>query len=194
MEYQNKFENRNLNKSGLLGQMRPTAELCHWTGLAAACQAGPLRNGVQPDTAQPANGASAQSTSAPRRRAWSARDGGVTAGSPAAEVHRQVYAEHEHLHVHSPGTYTTAGSSRGDGASEAATGSPVARWIYGIRRFPCFRFGGEITGGWGIAACSGDWTRVRGVKLSPVTAVGASRAAAGWRFRAPLGVPAQEEG
>jgi hypothetical protein len=27
MEYQNKFKKRNLNKSGLLGRMRPTAEL-----------------------------------------------------------------------------------------------------------------------------------------------------------------------
>jgi hypothetical protein len=34
-----------------------------------------------------------------------------TAGSPVAEVHRQVYVEHVHLHAHSPGTYTTAGSS-----------------------------------------------------------------------------------
>jgi hypothetical protein len=42
MEYQNKFEKRNLNKSGLLGRMRPTAELHRWTGLAVACQAGPL--------------------------------------------------------------------------------------------------------------------------------------------------------
>jgi hypothetical protein len=33
--------------------MRPTTELRRWTGLAAACQAGPLRNGVRPDTAQP---------------------------------------------------------------------------------------------------------------------------------------------
>jgi hypothetical protein len=67
-------------------------------------------------------------------------------GSPAAEVHRQVYAEHEHLHAHSSGTYTTAGSSRGDGASGAATGSPAARWVYGIRRFPRFQYGGEMTG------------------------------------------------
>jgi hypothetical protein len=123
--------------------MRPMGELCRWTGLAMAYQAGPLRNGVQPDTAQPADGADAQSASAPRRRAWSARAGGVTAGSPAAEVHRQVYTEHEHLHTHSPGTYTTAGSSRGDGVSEAATGSPATRWVYGIRRFPCFRYGGK---------------------------------------------------
>jgi hypothetical protein len=91
--------------------MRPTTELRHWTGLVAACQAGPLRNGVWPNTAQPTDGANAQSASAPRRRAWSARDGGVTAGSSATEVHRQVYTEHEHLHAHSPGTYTTAGSS-----------------------------------------------------------------------------------
>ncbi len=75
--------------------------------------------------------------------------GGVTAGSPAAEVHRQVYAEHEHLHAHSPGTYATAGSSRGDGASRAAMGSPTARWVYGIRRFPRFRYGGEMTEGVG---------------------------------------------
>jgi hypothetical protein len=33
--------------------MLPTAELRRWTGLAAACQAGPLRNGVRPDMAQP---------------------------------------------------------------------------------------------------------------------------------------------
>jgi hypothetical protein len=33
--------------------MRPTAERRYWAGLAAACQAGPLRNGVRPDTAQP---------------------------------------------------------------------------------------------------------------------------------------------
>jgi hypothetical protein len=42
MEYQNKFEKQNLNKSSLLGWMRPTAKLRRWTGLAAACQAGPL--------------------------------------------------------------------------------------------------------------------------------------------------------
>jgi hypothetical protein len=101
--------------------MRPTAELRRWTGLAAAYQAGPLQNRARPDIAQPADGADTQSASAPRRRAWSARDGGVTTGSPTAEVHRQVYAEHEDLLAHSPGTYTTAGSSRGDGASKVAT-------------------------------------------------------------------------
>jgi hypothetical protein len=101
--------------------MRPTAELRRWTGLATACQAGPLQNGARPDTAQPAGGADVQSASALCQRAWSARDGGVTAGLPAAEVHQQVYTEHEHLLAHSPGTYTTAGSSRGDGASEVAT-------------------------------------------------------------------------
>jgi hypothetical protein len=99
--------------------------------------------------AQPADRTDAQSASAPRRCTWSARDGGVTAGSPAVEVHQQVYAEHEHLHAHSPGTYVTAGSSRGDGASRAATGSPTARWVYGIRRFPRFRYRGELTGGVG---------------------------------------------
>jgi hypothetical protein len=31
MEYQNKFEKGNLNKSSLLGRMRPTAELRRWT-------------------------------------------------------------------------------------------------------------------------------------------------------------------
>jgi hypothetical protein len=129
--------------------MRPTTKWHRWTGLAAACQAVPLQNRVRLNTAQPANGADAQSAFAPRRRAWSARDGGVTTGSPAAEVHRQVYAEHEHLHAHSPGTYMMAGSSRGDGASEAATGSPAARWVYGIQHFPCFRYGGEMTGGVG---------------------------------------------
>jgi hypothetical protein len=101
--------------------MRPTAELRRWTGLATACQAGPLQNGARPDTAQPAGGADVQSASALCQRAWSARDGGVTAGLPAAEVHQQVYTEHEHLLAHSPGTYTTAGSSRGDGALEVAT-------------------------------------------------------------------------
>jgi hypothetical protein len=129
--------------------MRPTAELHRWTGLAAACQASPLQNSVRPDTAQPADGADAQSASAPRQRAWSARDGRVTAGSLAAKVHRQVYAEHENLHAHSSGTYTMAGSSRGDEASEAATGSPAVRWVYGIRRFPRFGYGGEMTGGVG---------------------------------------------
>jgi hypothetical protein len=129
--------------------MQPTAELRRWTGLAAACHVGPLGNGVRPDTAQSADGADAQSASAPRRRAWSAWDGGVTAGSSAAEVHRQVYAEHEHLHAHLPGTYTTTGSSRGDVASKAATGSPAARWVYGIRCFPRFGYRGEMTGGVG---------------------------------------------
>jgi hypothetical protein len=105
--------------------MRPTAEWCCWAGLAAACQAGPLRNGVRPDTARPAVSADAQSVSSPRRRAWSVGNGGVTAGSPAAEVHQQDYAEHEHLHAHSSGTYTTAGSSRDDETSEAAT---AHRW------------------------------------------------------------------
>jgi hypothetical protein len=64
-------------------------------------------------------------------------------------VHWQVCAEHEHLHVHSPGTYTTAGSSRGNRASGAATGSPAARWVYGIQRFPHFLHGEEMTGGVG---------------------------------------------
>jgi hypothetical protein len=32
---------------------------------------------------------------------------------------------------------------------------------------------------------------VRGARLSPVKGVGAGRAEAGWRFRAPSGVPAQ---
>jgi hypothetical protein len=113
-------------------QIRPFRPNCAaGPGLTAACQAGPLQNRARPDTAQPADGADAQSASAPRRRAWSAQDGGVTAGSSAVEVHRQVYTEHEHLHAYSPGTYTTAGSSRGDGASRAATGSPAARWVYG---------------------------------------------------------------
>jgi hypothetical protein len=91
--------------------MQPMAELHCWTGLAVACQAGPHRNGVWPDTVQPGDGADAQSASAPHRRAWSARDDRVTTGSPVAEVHRQVYAEHEHLHAHSAGTYSMAGSS-----------------------------------------------------------------------------------
>jgi hypothetical protein len=57
--------------------------------------------------------------SAPTRRARPHRAGAHgargTAGSPTAEVHWKVYAKHEHPRAHSPGTYTTAGSSRDDG-------------------------------------------------------------------------------
>jgi hypothetical protein len=163
--------------------MWPTAERCHWTGLVAACQASPLQNGVWPDTAQPAVGTDAQSASTPRRRAWSARDGGVAAGSPAAEVHRKVYAEHEDPHVHSSGTYTMAGSSRDDGHRKRLrlTGGEVVRST-GYDTSLVSGTEGKRPEGWGIAASGGDWTKVQGVKLSPVTAVGADREAAGWRF------------
>jgi hypothetical protein len=147
-----------------------------------ACQAGPLRNGVRPDTAQPAVGANAQSASTPRRCAWSMGNGGVTAGSPAAEVHRQDYAEHEHLRAHSPGTYTTAGSSRDEGASEAATAHRRRGGSTGYNASLASGTKGKQPEGCGIASSGLDWTKAQGVKLSPVTAVGVDREAAGWRF------------
>jgi hypothetical protein len=64
-------------------------------------------------------------------------------GSLAAEVHRQDYAEYEHLLAHSPGTHTTAGSSRGNGASGAAMSSPAAQGVPAYDGFPHFRSGGE---------------------------------------------------
>jgi hypothetical protein len=139
--------------------MRPTAERRYWAGLATACQAGPLQNGVRPDTAQPAVGADAQSASTPRRYAWSAGNGGVTAGSPAAEVHRQDYAEHEHLPAHSPGTYTTVGSSRDDGTSEAAMAHRRRGGSTGYNASVASGMEGKRPEGCSIAASGGDWTR-----------------------------------
>jgi hypothetical protein len=81
--------------------------------------------------------------SAPRRCACGARDGGIAAGSPAAEVHRQDYTEHEHLLAHSPSTHMTVGSSRGNRASGAAMGSPTAQGVPAYDSFPHFRSGGE---------------------------------------------------
>jgi hypothetical protein len=173
--------------------MRPTAEWRCWAGLAAACQGGPLRNGVRPDTAQLAVGADAQSASTPRQCAWSAGNGGVTAGSPAAEVHRQDYTEHEHLHAHSPGTYTTTGSLRDDGTSEAVTAHWRRGGSTGYNASLASGTEGKRPEGCGIAASGGDWTTTQGVKLSPVTAVGEDREAAGWRFRASPGGLAQED-
>jgi hypothetical protein len=170
-----------------LGRMRPTADRRCWAGLAAACQAGLLGNGVRPNTARPAVGADAQSASSPRQRAWSTGNGGVTAGSPAAEVHRQDYAEHEHLHAHSPGTYTTAGSSRDDETSEADTAHRRRGGSTGYNASLASGTEGKRPEGCGIAASGGDWTRAQGLKLSPVTVVGEDRTAAGWRFRASPG-------
>jgi hypothetical protein len=167
--------------------MRPTAERRCWAGLAAACQPGPLRNGVRPDTARPAVGADAQSVSSPRRRAWSVGNGGVT------EVHRQDYPEHEHLHAHSPSTYMTAGSSRDDETSEAATAHRRRGGSTGYNASLVSDTVGKRPEGCGVTASGGDWTRAQGLKLSPVTTVGEDRTAAGWRFRASPGGPAQED-
>jgi hypothetical protein len=94
-------------------------------------------------------------------------------------VHRQDYAEHEHLHAHSPGTYTTAGSSRDDGTSEAATAHRRRGGSTGYNASLASGTEGKRPEGCCIAASGGDWTRAQGVKLSPVTAVGEDRAAAG---------------
>jgi hypothetical protein len=114
-------------------------------------------------------------------------------GSPAAEVHRKIYAEHEHLHAHSPGTYTMAGGSRDDGASEAATAHRRRGGSTGYNASLASGTEGKRPEGCGIAASGGDWTKAQGVKLSLVSAVGADREAAGWRFRASPDDPAQEE-
>jgi hypothetical protein len=95
--------------------------------------------------AQPADEVDAQGVSAPRRCAQGAQDGELATGSPAAEVHRVVYAEHEHLLAHSSGTHMTVGSLLGDGASRAATGSPVARAVPAYDGLPWFQSGGETT-------------------------------------------------
>jgi hypothetical protein len=113
---------------------------------------------------------------------WSAGNGGVTTGSPTAEVHRQDYAEHEHLHTHSPGTYTTAGSSRDDETSEAATAHRRRGGSTSYNASLASGTEGKRPEGCGIAASDGDWTRAQGGKLSPVMAVGEDREAAGWRF------------
>jgi hypothetical protein len=44
---------------------------------------------------------------------------------------------------------------------------------------------------WDVAANGGDWKMARGARLSPVKGVGADRADARWRLRAPFGAPAQ---
>jgi hypothetical protein len=114
-------------------------------------------------------------------------------GSPAAEVHWQDYAEHEHLHAHSPGTYTTAGSSQDDGTSEAATAHQRRGGSTGYNASLASGTEGKRPEGCGIAASGGDWTKAQGVKLSPVRAVGEDKEAAGWRFRASPGDPTQED-
>jgi hypothetical protein len=83
-------------------------------------------------------------------------------------VHRQDYAEHEHLHAHSPGTYTTAGSSRDDETSEAATAHQWRGGSTGYNGSLASGTEGKRTEGCGIAASGGDWTRAQGLKLSPV--------------------------
>jgi hypothetical protein len=95
--------------------------------------------------AQPADEVDAQGVSAPHRCARGARDGELATGSPAAEVHWVDYAEHEHLLAHSSGTHMTMGSSLGDGALGAATGSPVARAVPAYDSLPWFQSGGETT-------------------------------------------------
>jgi hypothetical protein len=116
MKYQNKLEIEFLNKIRPLG-----LDVAHGRTAPLGWPCGRLLS--QPTSKQ----SPARHSPAGCRRAWSAGNGGVTAGSPAAEVHRQDYAEHEHLHAHSLGTYTTAGSSRDDETSEAAT----AHWRRG---------------------------------------------------------------
>jgi hypothetical protein len=44
---------------------------------------------------------------------------------------------------------------------------------------------------WDVAANDGDWKMTQGARLSPVKGVGASRAKARGRLRAPSGAPAQ---
>jgi hypothetical protein len=44
---------------------------------------------------------------------------------------------------------------------------------------------------WDVAASGGDWKTARGARLSLVKGVGAGRAKARWRLRAPSGAPAQ---
>jgi hypothetical protein len=78
---------------------------------AVAQPASPSQDRVQYGMAQPADEVNTQSASMPCRRAWGTRDGELASGSPAAEVQRRDYAEHEHLLAHSSGTHTMAGSS-----------------------------------------------------------------------------------
>jgi hypothetical protein len=108
-------------------------------------------------------------------------------------VHRQDYVEHEHHHAHLSGTYTTAGSSRDDKTSEAATAHRRRGGSTGYNASLASGTEGKRSEGCGIAASSGDWTRAQGGKLSPVTAVGEDREAAGWRFRASPDGPTQED-
>jgi hypothetical protein len=70
------------------------------------------------------------------------------------EVHRRDYAERKHLLTHSPGTHTMVGSSCGDGASGAATGSPAAWTVLAYDGLPWLRSGGETTCEVG---CSHQW-------------------------------------
>jgi hypothetical protein len=66
---------------------------------------------ARPAAARPADEVDAQSAPVPCRRVRGARDSELAAGSPAAEVHRRDYAEHEHRLAHSSGTHMKAGSS-----------------------------------------------------------------------------------
>jgi hypothetical protein len=76
-----------------------------------AQQSGPSQNRVRSGMPQSTDEVDVQSTSAPRQPARGTQDGELAAGSPAAEVHRQDYTEHEHLLMHSPSTNMTARSS-----------------------------------------------------------------------------------
>jgi hypothetical protein len=109
MKYQNKFGNRNLNKIRPLG---PDAAHSRTTLLDWPC-------GGLPSRPTPKQSPARHNPTGCRRRrtervhtapvCMEREEWRVTAGSPAAEVHRTNYAEHEHLHAHSPGTYMTAG-------------------------------------------------------------------------------------
>jgi hypothetical protein len=193
MKYQNKFGNQNLNKIRPLG---PDAAHSRTTLLDWPC-------GGLPSRPTPKQSLARHSPTGCRRRRtervhtaparMEREEWRVTAGSPAAEVHRTNYAEHEHLHAHSPGTYMMAGGSRDDGASEAATAHRRRGGSTGYNASLASGTEGKQPEGCGIAASGGGWTKAQGVKLSPVTAVGADREAAGWRFRASPGDPVQEE-
>ncbi len=127
--------------------MWPTAERRCWAGLAAACQAGPLQNGVRPDTIPVGcrRRRAERVLTAPARMERGKRRGyrGVAGGRGALTRLCRARASPRALagHLHDGGEL----ARRRDIGS--GYDSPAARWFYGLQCLPCFRYGGETTGG-----------------------------------------------
>jgi hypothetical protein len=147
MKYQNKLEKEFLNKIRPLGpdvahdRMTPLGWPCGCLLSQPTLKQSPARHSPAGCRRRRAERVLTVPARMERRKRWSYC--GVTGGRCAPARLRRARAPSRALagHLHDGGELTRRRDVR------SGYGSPAVRWFYGLQCLPCFRYGGETTGG-----------------------------------------------